>query len=82
MPGYDFSWQTDYWFASPLRVPSGSVLRGVARYDNSSANRSNPDPSVAVRWGDQTWEEMPFTAVLARVDRAVLPGAPGPAAPR
>src|SRR5258708_12065488 len=30
----------------------------VAHYDNSSANRYNPDPTAAVKWGEQTWEEM------------------------
>ena len=29
-----------------------------AHFDNSSANRDNPDPTAKVRWGDQTWEEM------------------------
>jgi hypothetical protein len=27
-------------------------------FDNSEKNKYNPDPSKAVRWGDQTWEEM------------------------
>jgi hypothetical protein len=30
----------------------------VAHYDNSAENLSNPDPTKAVMWGDQTWEEM------------------------
>ena len=75
VPDYDFGWQTEYWFASPLRIPRGSVLHGVAWYDNSSANRNNPDPTVEVRWGDQTWEEMQFTALLVTVDGATLPSA-------
>lgn len=40
------------------RVPKGSRLVGVAHYDNSAGNPSNPDPSKRVRWGDQTWEEI------------------------
>jgi hypothetical protein len=37
-------------------------------------NPLNPDPTVTVRWGDQTWEEMlmPFVGVL--VDRDADPG--------
>jgi len=31
---------------------------GVARYDNSKENPHNPDPDVAVRWGEQTYDEM------------------------
>ena len=39
-------------------MPKGSTLMVVAHYDNSRANRFNPDPTATVRWGDQTWEEM------------------------
>ena len=34
------------------------MLRCVAYFDNSENNLSNPDPTIAVRWGEQTWEEM------------------------
>ncbi len=58
VPKYDFGWQTDYWLAEPLTLPKGSKLHVTAHFDNSAANRANPDPSASVRWGDQTWEEM------------------------
>jgi hypothetical protein len=58
VPKYDFGWQTDYWLAEPLPVAKGSKLRVTAHFDNSPANRANPDPTANVRWGDQTWEEM------------------------
>lgn len=58
VPKYDFNWQTDYVFARPLKLPKGTKIRAVAHYDNSAANKSNPDPTVPVTWGDQTWEEM------------------------
>jgi hypothetical protein len=58
VPNYDFGWQTDYQLAEPLVLPSGSTLRVSAHFDNSPANRANPDPKATVRWGDQTWEEM------------------------
>ena len=41
---------------------------------NSSANKSNPDPTVEVPWGDQTWEEMMFTSIVYTID-GVAPGA-------
>jgi hypothetical protein len=69
VPKYDFNWQTDYVFAAPLKVPKGSVLRAVARYDNSPANPANPDPKAEVRWGDQTWEEMQYTGLSYSIDR-------------
>ncbi|HZJ30283.1 MAG TPA: cytochrome c [Vicinamibacterales bacterium] len=58
VPKYDFGWQTDYWLAQPLSVPKGTKIRVTAHFDNSPANRANPDPKATVRWGDQTWEEM------------------------
>ena len=58
VPRYDFAWQTSYRLAEPKFMPKGSILKVIAHYDNSSGNRFNPDPSQAVRWGDQTWEEM------------------------
>ena len=58
VPKYDFNWQTSYKLAEPIFMPKGSTLMVVAHYDNSPANRFNPDPKQEVRWGDQTWEEM------------------------
>jgi hypothetical protein len=58
VPKFDFGWQTEYQLATPLTLPKGSKLHVVAHYDNSAANRHNPDPAATVRWGDQTWEEM------------------------
>jgi hypothetical protein len=58
VPRYDFNWQGDYWLKEPLALPKGSTLRVTAHFDNSTANKANPNPSETVRWGDQTWEEM------------------------
>lgn len=58
VPRFDFGWQTDYWLAEPLVLPKGSTMHVSAHFDNSAANRHNPDPTATVRWGDQTWEEM------------------------
>jgi hypothetical protein len=58
VPKYDFNWQLTYKLAEPKFLPAGTTLMIVAHYDNSSANRFNPDPTAAVKWGEQTWEEM------------------------
>ena len=63
VPKYDFNWQTDYVFKQPLSLPKGTKLHTAAWYDNSTANKANPDPTKDVYWGDQTWEEMQFTAI-------------------
>ena len=67
VPKYDFNWQTYYLFKEPVRVPAGARIVSSAWYDNSAANRSNPDPTAAVKWGDQTWEEMQYTGLLYTV---------------
>jgi hypothetical protein len=74
VPKYDFNWQTSYVFAEPLKLPTGTKIVAVAHYDNSAANKSNPDPSKEVLWGDQTWEEMMFTSFIYSIDGAA-PGA-------
>jgi hypothetical protein len=68
VPKYDFNWQTDYVFKQPLRLPKGSKLHATAWYDNSAANKANPDPAKDVWWGDQTWEEMMYTGVTFSID--------------
>ena len=65
VPRYNFNWQTYYMFKEPLQVPKGSRIVSSAWYDNSAANRVNPDPTADVRWGEQTWEEMQYTGILA-----------------
>lgn len=58
VPRYDFSWQTSYKLAKPLRLPKGTTIHCVAHFDNSAGNPANPDPKKTVTWGDQTFEEM------------------------
>ena len=70
VPNYDFDWQTDYIYKEPLKLPKGTVVHATAWYDNSAANKSNPDPSKDVWWGDQTFEEMMFTGLTLSVEAA------------
>jgi len=58
VPKYDFNWQITYELAQPKLLPKGTKVEVIAHYDNSTANKFNPDPTMDVRWGDQTWEEM------------------------
>ena len=64
VPRYDFNWQTYYMFSEPLQVPKGARIVSTAWYDNSAANKNNPNPKIDVFWGDQTWQEMQYTGVL------------------
>ena len=39
-------------------MPKGSKLQLITHFDNSTANRFNPDPAKKVVWGPQNWDEM------------------------
>jgi hypothetical protein len=58
VPKYDFSWQTIYALREPKAMPAGTRIVLDMTWDNSAQNPANPDPDKAVRWGDQTWDEM------------------------
>lgn len=71
VPAYDFNWQTRYVLKEPRTLPAGSTLHCRAVFDNSAENLANPDPTVTVRWGDQSWDEMMlgyFDLLLPRDD--------------
>ncbi|HKN26108.1 MAG TPA: cytochrome c [Candidatus Acidoferrum sp.] len=55
---YHFHWQMSYRLAEPLELKAGTKLQAVAWFDNSPGNMHNPDPDAAVRWGEQTSDEM------------------------
>jgi hypothetical protein len=58
VPDYDFNWQIGYALAQPKAVPTGARIVVSGAFDNSPQNLANPDPSVTVHWGDQSWMEM------------------------
>lgn len=58
VPRYDFNWQSTFHLEQPRDLPSGTLVECTAVYDNSEENLSNPDPTVPVKWGDQTTDEM------------------------
>ena len=55
---WDFEWQMGYQYAEPVPLPKGSKLQLITHFDNSPANRFNPDPTKKVVWGPQNWDEM------------------------
>ena len=66
LPHYDFNWQRDYVFETPVDIPAGSKLIAIYTYDNSKRNPANPDPNRTVPWGDQSFDEMLYTALRFR----------------
>ncbi len=70
---YNFYWQLFYHLATPLPLKKGTKLEWTAWFDNSVNNSLNPDPTVAVSYGEQSWDEMMVgffdVAVDANVDK-------------
>jgi hypothetical protein len=59
VPNYSFDWQQSYrWAPSAQRFPAETRVQVLAHFDNSTFNPYNPDPSAAVRYGQQTVDEM------------------------
>ena len=57
---FNFNWHNNYVYAddsAPL-LPKGTVIAVKSWWDNTSANRANPDPDQWVGWGDRTVDEM------------------------
>jgi tetratricopeptide (TPR) repeat protein len=56
---WDFHWQQDYRFVTPIALPQGTRLTMRYTFDNSSDNASNPSrPPVRVRQGPNSTDEM------------------------
>ena len=57
---FNFNWMTNYIYeddASPI-FPKGTLIQVSAWYDNTTANKDNPDPEQWVGYGDRTVDEM------------------------
>jgi Flp pilus assembly protein TadD len=56
---WDFRWQDQYHYASPVSLPAGTRLSMRFTYDNSAANPHNPHrPPERVKWGPKSSDEM------------------------
>jgi hypothetical protein len=56
---WDFNWHEQYHYASPVKLPAGTLLEMEFTYDNSAANPRNPNhPPRRVEWGPESTDEM------------------------
>ncbi|MDF1824236.1 MAG: hypothetical protein P1U68_06320 [Verrucomicrobiales bacterium] len=56
---WDLDWQDTYYFAEPLILPAGTVIKSVITYDNSANNPDNPNtPPQRIKWGRESTDEM------------------------
>lgn len=70
---WNFDWQMGYEFAEPIALAKGAKLQLISHFDNSTANRYNPDPSKLVVWGPQNWDEMSNSFIGVVFDRGISP---------
>jgi hypothetical protein len=71
IPKYDFYWQLSYRLRTPIALKKGARIQCWAVYDNSPNNPLNPDPSVDVTYGQQSWQEMMVGFFDVAVDAGV-----------
>jgi Flp pilus assembly protein TadD len=55
---WDFHWQDDYRYTTPLHLPRGTVLTMRYTYDNSAGNKHNLRRPARVVYGPQSSDEM------------------------
>jgi hypothetical protein len=57
---FNFNWMTNYIYADDAApaFPKGTIIHVSAYYDNTKANKNNPDPDQWVGYGDRTVDEM------------------------
>ena len=56
---WDFNWQDEYRYRTPVHLPAGTRVELSYVYDNSAANPRNPhDPPQRVVFGPQSSDEM------------------------
>lgn len=67
VPNYNFNWQRTYIFEDPVKLPAGTQVHIRNAWDNSVNNPYNPDPKKAVKWGEQSFDEM-FFATLGYIE--------------
>jgi hypothetical protein len=64
-------WQTIYYPTKTIVAPKGTRLHIEGWYDNSAANKFNPDPSKPVVYGQQVSDEMLFPTFGFIIDGAI-----------
>lgn len=58
VPVYNWHWQPWYNLADSIDLSQDTKIECTAHFDNSPNSPENPDPTKAVIWGQQSWDEM------------------------
>jgi len=76
---YDFNWQVSYrWPEGKMKFSRGTKVTARAHFDNSPFNAFNPDSTVTVTEGEQSFNEMMYGMLFytdddERLDLAIDP---------
>jgi mono/diheme cytochrome c family protein len=67
---WDWNWQGEYLYKTPIKIPRGTKITQHFVYDNSSENIHNPNtPPREVKFGEQTGDEMSLVFYQLVIDR-------------
>jgi hypothetical protein len=67
---WDFNWQGQYRYVTPMKLPKGTRIEMRYVYDNSENNPHNPShPPRKVKFGEQTTDEMAFAFLQVALPR-------------
>ena len=57
---YAFNWHVNYIYAKDAApvLPKGTIIKTTAWHDNTPGNKSNPDPTQWVTYGQRSVDEM------------------------
>ena len=62
---WQYNWQAYYFFKNMVKLPAGSIINGIATYDNTEANPYNPFyPPQTITAGENTTNEMMLIAFM------------------
>jgi hypothetical protein len=68
IPAYNYGWQPHYHLSEQLELEAGDSINVLGAFDNSYSNPFNPDPSEAVAFGLESYDEM-FTGYVTYYKR-------------
>jgi hypothetical protein len=60
---YHFNWHIVYHYDEDVQpiVPAGTILHVTSWFDNTAGNKSNPDPSNPIAFGQRSIDDMSFS---------------------
>ena len=74
IPNWNFNWQGSYLYQNAIPFAANSRVNLTCIFDNSVDNPLQPNhPPVAVKWGEQTTDEMALAFIAFTLDALTLP---------